>query len=67
MILDFIEESEYGQDVLELIAMCVELQEGGRNTTETRKQLKQIRGKIGYIEAQLQQCEVGRLQYMGML
>lgn len=67
MILRFIEESEYGQDVLELVAMCVNLQEGNLNTTEVRQQLKEIRGKVGFIEKKIYECEVARLEYMGLL
>lgn len=67
MIIEFVEESDYGQDVLELVAMCVELEEGKFNTTETRQRLKEIRGKVQLIEANLNKCEIARLEYTGLV
>lgn len=67
MIIEFVEESDYGQDVLELLAMCVELEEGKFNTTQTRQRLKEIRGKAQLIEANLNKCEIARLEYTGLV
>lgn len=55
MKIKYKEESEYGQEVLELIGMCVSLQDPEKNYTlsEIREQLRQIRGKCGSMDLHL--------------
>lgn len=49
----FDEESEYGQDVLELVALCVQLQDTEMTMTEIRTQLFRIRGQVNLIGSRI--------------
>lgn len=49
----FNEESDYGQDVLELVAMCVSLEENTYTITQLRKRLREINGKLNQIGSKL--------------
>lgn len=49
----FDEESEYGQDVLMLVALCVQLQETDMTMTQIRAQLKRINGQLNHIGSRI--------------
>lgn len=51
--ISYDEETDYGQDVLELIALCVTLQESGMTMTQIRKQLYKIHGQLNHIASNI--------------
>ena len=56
MKIQYKEESEYGQEVLELIGMCVSLQDPEKEYTlgEIREKLRQIRGRCSMMDLHLE-------------
>lgn len=65
MIIEFNEDSEYGQDILELVAMCVDLEDSTHNLTTVKKTLKEISGKASIIEMRLSADPFNRYGYLG--
>lgn len=69
MKIQYKEESEYGQEVLELIGMCVSLQDPEKEYTlgEIREKLRQISDRCNWIDLHLRIYE-GRVReyYLGV-
>lgn len=68
MKIQYKEESEYGQDVLELIGRCVSLQDPEKEYTlgEIRDILREIHGMCSVIEARMMPCRTDRWTYLGV-
>lgn len=67
MKIRYKEESDYGQDILELIGMCVSLQDPEKEYTlkELREALAHIRGRCNRIEMYVAD-RMRREKYLGM-
>lgn len=65
MIVTFNEESPYGQDVLELIGMCVQLQNDEWNKEEIKQHLKRIRNTADAIREDVAR-PYNNVSYFGM-
>lgn len=68
MKIQYKEESEYGQEVLELIGMCVSLQDPEKEYTlgEIRDILREIHGRCSLIEARMMPCRTDRWTFLGV-
>ena len=53
MIIPFKEESDYGQDVLDLAGLVALLIDEPNNITDIRKILRQIHGKLNHIDMKM--------------